>query len=460
MKTPLFVIVCIACLSFPGGVCSQEVQVPLDAEGELEIIGKELEQEIRIFPDYVGFKEARLFQVSGDSFALEIYYRREGRLFKQRLLLPPAKIDSLRREISAKIQMLHPPSLQDRSGRTRFLIRTFLLSYGFYSWAIPFTFDMEGKAAQITALLTGSGGFLVPFSVTGKTPVSQAAAALSGHGGTTGIAHGILLSELLFGEGNSLRKGLAMGLTGSMSGLVGGFALAQKSHLTAGTAELVGWGGNYGLVMGLGTAHLANILDEDYQDEGYRRQVALAALLGSGMGYWGGYALARQHSYSSGDAEVQVTTTLLGAYLATSLLNLTGSENSKAYTGAAMAGSMIGLGMGHSLLRDQEFSTGESRMMMLGAVGGMLFGGATALLIGGDSQQVSLSLTSLGALGGFWFTYRSFAEGARVEERSVSWNIGLAPQGLPPFAAWSTIPRSRSFRPRTGPALTCSYRFY
>lgn len=448
-------MVCIACVSLAETVCAQEEQVPLDAEGELEIIGKELERDLHLFPDYAGFKEARLFQVSGDSFALEIYYRREGRLFKQRLLLSPGKIDSLRREISAKIQMLRPPSLQDRSGRTRFLIRTFLLSYGFYSWAIPATFDMEGRSVQITALLTGSGGFLIPFSVTGKTPVSQAAAALSGHGGTTGIAHGILLSELLFGEGNSFRKGLAMGLTGSMSGLVGGFALAQKSHLVAGTSELVGWGGNYGLVMGLGTAHLADNLDEDH-----RRQFALAALLGSGMGYWGGYALAQQHSYSSGDAEVQVTTTLLGAYLATSLLNLTGSENSKAYTGAAMAGSTIGLGLGHSLLRDQEFSTGESRMMMLGAVGGMLFGGATALLIGGDSQQVGMSLTSLGALGGFWFTYRSFAEGARLEEGSVSWDIGLAPQGLPAFAAWSTIPRSRSFHSRTGPALTCSYRFY
>jgi hypothetical protein len=316
MKIALLCLVALCSAS----LSAQELQIHLDQEGELERIGRKLERDLHLFPEIAKFREAKLFKLSDATFAMEIYYRREGSLFKERRLLPATEVDDLRRRVSARILALHPRALQDLSGRPRFLVRTFLLSYGFYSWGIPLALDLHGKDAQIIALVTGSAGFLAPFSLTSRHPVSQTAASFSGHLGTTGIAHGVLLHELLFGAEGSGRGALALAVAGSMGGLAGGFAFGQRSTLSAGSAEVISLGGDYGLLMGLGSAHLFGILDEDY-----RREFAASALIGSGLGYWGGGSLARRHAYTRGDAEVLSTVAALGAFAAAATVNLVGA---------------------------------------------------------------------------------------------------------------------------------------
>lgn len=431
-------------LFFALPATGQETQVPLDTEDSLEKIGGRLERELRLFPEYPGFREARLFQLADTTFALEIYCRQQGPLLKYRLLLSPGEVDALRQRVTARIQTLQPRTLLDRDGRSHFLMRTFLLSYGFYSWAIPVSLDLEGRSAATTALLAGSAGFFVPFAITNQIPVSQTTASLSGHLGTTGIAHGMLLGELLMGDANTFRRNLALGTAGSLAGLVGGFQLGQRSSMPAGTAEMIGWGGNYGLLMGLGSAHLAGILDDQ------RRWFALPALVGSGLGYWGGHALAQRQPYTRGDSEMLVATTFLGTYLSVTLVNLTGTDQEKVYTTAAMAGSAVSIGLGERLLRDRDFSTSQSRMIILGGAAGYLLGGAVNHILGGDSSQSWLSLTALGALGGSWFTYRTFAEEARMEDESGSWKVQLHPEALFCRAAPRALP---------SPVITCTLNF-
>ena len=411
----------LALIALPA--LGQEIQVPLDSEDSLQRIGRKLERELRLFPDHPGFREAQLFQLADTTFALEIHCRQQGIQLKYRTLLTADQVDALRQRVTTRIQNLQPRALLDRDGRTRFLMRTFLLSYGFYAWAIPAGLDLDGRAAATTALLAGSAGFFAPFAITNQIPVSQTTASFSAHLGTTGIAHGMLLGELLLGSGNTFRSNLALGTAGSLAGLIGGFKLGRQSSMSAGTAELIGSGGNYGLLMGLGSAHLAEILDEDH-----RRQYALAALTGSGLGYWSGHILAGLQPSTRGDTELLGTTAVLGAYLAATLVNLTDTENERAYTAAAMSGSAVGIGLGHSLLQDHDFSTGASRMIMLGSAAGYLLGGAVNQILGGDSPQSWLSLTSLGAAGGFWKTYQSYAGEARADSASdPAWSFNLAP---------------------------------
>ncbi len=439
MKTLFLCLTVLCCAS----LSAQELQVHLDREGELERIGRKLERDLRLFPGVSGFREARLFQLPDATFALEIYYRREGSLFKQRRLLPTSEVDDLRQRVSARILELRPRALQDLSGRPRFLVRTFLLSYGFYSWGIPVALDLEGRTAQVTALLTSSTGFLAPFWLTNRLPVSQTAASFSGHLGTTGIAHGVLLSELLFGEESSQREILALAVVGSMSGLAGGFALGHRSAMPAGTAEVIGLGGDYGLLLGLGSAHLAGILDEDH-----RRQIAAATLIGSGLGYLGGHSLARRQAYTRGDAQVLGTAGVLGAFAAAATIKLADVEEEKVYTAAAMAGSAAGVTLGHTRLRDLNFTTGEARMLLLGAFGGYLMGGAVGLIVAEDSDRAMVALVALGSLGGFWFTGRTIAEQARNPGESA-WDIYLGPQSLIGFHS----------SPSALPLFTCRYRF-
>lgn len=424
----------------------RELQVPLNAEGSLEIIDRRLEQDLHLFSGYSGFREARLFQVADTLYALEIYCRPTGRLFKYRRLLSAGQVETLRQEVTALLS-LRPSALQDQSGRTRFLIQTFLFSYGFYSWAIPVALDLEGRSAQITGLLVGSAGFFTPFAITSRTPVSEASASLSGLGGLTGMAQGIALSELLLGKESSPRTRLGLATAGSLADLASGFGLAWRWRLDAGTAEVIGWGGIYGLLMGVGATHVAFGVEDEHQ-----RLAAAAALAGSGLGCGAGYALARQDAYTRGDADLLVLSGILGAHTGLALARFSDSENSRLYTGALMAGSILGLGVGQGLLRERDFSLNQSRIVLLSTVGGYLLGGATSLILEADSDQARLSLTLLGGLGGSWLTYRTFAGEAREEAVTARWDIRLHPEAL---ALWAKGPIS----PSALPFLSCTLAF-
>jgi hypothetical protein len=87
-------------------------------------------------------------------------------------------------------------------------------------------------------------------------------------------------------------------------------------------------------------------------------------------------------------------------------------------------------------------------MMMLGAFGGSLMGGAVGQIVAQDSDRARVALLALGSLGGFWFTGRTIAEQARDRGESA-WDIYLAPQSL--IASHSS--------PSALPLITCKYRF-
>src|SRR6185295_10082406 len=55
-----------------GVLAAQEVQVPLDEAGRLEMITPELARKLDLFTDVAGFREARLFRVSDSSYVLEV----------------------------------------------------------------------------------------------------------------------------------------------------------------------------------------------------------------------------------------------------------------------------------------------------------------------------------------------------------------------------------------------------
>ena len=141
MKKIVFFLVALGCQPLLG----QELQVYLDREGTLDVLDRKLERQLRLFPDIIGFREARLFQLPDSSFALEIFYRQQGHLFKQRQLLTKTATRTLQKRVSDRILALRPRALQDLSGRPRFLVRSFLLSYGFYSWATPIALGLDGR---------------------------------------------------------------------------------------------------------------------------------------------------------------------------------------------------------------------------------------------------------------------------------------------------------------------------
>jgi hypothetical protein len=415
---------------------AHEVQVPFSQEPPILLLDAALERRVGLFPEYEGFREARLYQVSDSTFALEIHFRLADQILRERLLLSAEKVEELRLLLRGRLASPSVRAVREGNGRRRFLVTTFALSYGFYSWALPVSLDFKGRAGEATGLTVGSAGFFGPFYLSGRTPVSKGMAALSAHGGIVGIVHGLWLGELFFGERDRWRGRLGLSLGTSLGGLTGGLALARRTGWSAGTAEIIGLGGGYGMGMAAGTAELIGLFDGDH-----RRQVAAMALAGSALGYWGGRAFARRQHFTRGDADALLITALLGGYSGIALMVVADVvDNEKAFTAAAMAGGTLGVVAGERRGRGRDFSTGDARLIGLGALGGALLGGAFTALIDDQNQRLGAALTAAGALSGYALTFSALEAGARTS-------------GLDGTLYFAYIMRSGT------PFLSCIYHF-
>ena len=453
-KKTLFVFIMLLFICLTEISNAQEVQISIDEEGKIEYIDSKLKQKLELFTEYSNFREARLFQISDTSFVLEIYYRPQETLLKARLSFSAEEVKNFQRKVTERIKQRKPQVVLDQEGRTKLIGGTMALSLGYYGWAVPAALDVDdAKLAVALFMLTSGAGFYIPLSATRNIPVTDASTTLSLYGGTRGIVHGISLANLL-SKKPSERGVIASGMIVSIAETFAGFHIVNRSNMSAGTTETIGVGGDFGIGMGLGTAHLANFFDDD-KEQG----VAGCILLGSGLGLLGGKLLADHHPYTRGDTYVLSATGLLGAYIPLAVVDISGTENEKAYTTSSMLGAFIGLGLGHKLVQGKDFTTGQGNLIRLSELAGGLLGLGVAYLVSSEEEDNSvlyLTSSSIGAAGGFWIMYRSYAQSARTSDKGSSLNINIKPEGLFALAMGKRI----SFARETPlPLLTLNFRF-
>ncbi len=447
-----FILVLFICLTEISS--AQEVQIPIDEESKIEYIDSKLEQKLGLFTEYTNFREARLFQVSDTSFVLEISYQPQEKLLKVRLPFSEEEVKNFQRKVTERIKQKKPQVVLDQKGRTKLIVGTMALSLGYYGWAVPAALDVDdGKLAVALYMLTSGAGFYIPLSVTRNIPVTDGSTTLSLYGGTRGIVHGIFIANL-FSKEPSEQGLIASGMLVSIVETFAGFHIANRSNMSAGTSETIGVGGDFGIGLGLGTAYLANFFDDN---NGQRLSESI--LLGSGLGLLGGKVLADQQPYTRGDAYVLSAAGLLGAYIPLAVVDISGTENEKAYTASSMLGALVGLGLGHKLLQGKDFTTGQGTLIRLSEVAGGLLGLGVAYLVSSEDEDNSvlyLTSSSIGASCGFWLMYRSYAQSARTSNKDSSLNINIKPEGLLALAMGKVIsPAQKS----PLPLLTVTYRF-
>jgi len=406
--------------------CTQEVQIPVDKECKIEYIDTKLEKKLQLFPEYSNFREARLFQISDTLFVLEISYKLQEKSLKDRIHFSLEEADNFLQKVTERIIQKDPQVVLDQTGRTKLIASTMTLSMGYYGWVLPMMLEVnDGKLAAALYMLSSGAGFYVPYSVTRKIPVSDAAATLSLYGGTRGIIHGIALAYL-FDEEPLTKDFLGLGMLVSFSELFAGYSIANKFDLSAGTSETIGVGGDFGIGLGLGAAHLAGFIDNENN-----QAVAASVLLVTGMGLAGGKMLADHQPYTRGDSYVLNTMGFLGAYIPLALVDISGTEDEKIYTTSSMLGNLAGLGLGHNLLRGKDSTTGKGNLVRLSGLAGGLIGLGLAYLVDEDEDTtLYLTSSSIGATAGFWLMYRSYVQSARTSENESSWDINILPGGL------------------------------
>jgi len=432
MKTKMKMsgMIFFALLSITSLTTAQETQIPIDSQGKIEFIDAKLEQKLGLFAEYENFREARLFQISEADYVLEIVYQPQDKVLKKRISLSAAEMKNLQSRVSEQINQKTPEVTLDQEGRAKLLVGTTSLALGFYGWALPVAIKIDdGKVALALYMLTSGAGFFIPFSMTRDLQVTDAAATLSLYGGSRGILHGFALAGII-SEEPSMEGLFAAAIVAGIGEAIYGFRYADQRKLSAGTAEMIGLGGDFGVGLAVGVSHLADFFEHE---DG--RAIFGSILVGSGIGLTTGKWLAQQQSYTRGDAYVLGTTGLLGAYVPLAIVDMFNPDQEKAYSAAAMAGAICGIGLGQHLIRGKDFTTAQSNYIQLSTVAGGLLGAGLAYLLSSDDDDdvnstLYLTSSSAGAIAGYWLMYRSLAKSATITENSSSWKINLHPEAL------------------------------
>lgn len=418
---------------------AQEVQVPLDQSGRVEVVDAALARRLNLFRDeYPGFREARLFQGADAVFVLDVLMRRDGQTLRERRTLSAAEVAELRARISEQVAIHAPGAGLDQNGRYALLGQTALLGLTFYGRAVPYALNVRDPAVYAgTYLLTAAGSFFVPLVLTQNQPVSYGMANLSRYGAGRGVLHGMLLHELVRSEPDGVscmefctytprdeeRTRALLTLATSVTEGVGGYLWARNARMNAGTAATVAGGSDLGTLWGAGTAVLLT------GDEASARFVAGAALAGAAAGTWGGRQLAARRDYSWGDATLMYTASALGVYGGIMAAVLSEAESARFVAGTVLAGSAAGAMVADRLVRDTDFSVEQALLVQLGTLAGGIAGGGVAVILDADEKPFAL-LSTAGAMAGFGATYNLLKPAAAAGATDPRLRVQLSPHGL------------------------------
>lgn len=328
------------------------------------------------------------------------------KIFSQTLDLPTDSIKSIKTDDRVVL---------DQEGRTKVLLTSTAISLGFYGWGIPTALRIKNNQALAASyLFIGAGGFFLPYYLTQKSEVSDAAATGYLYGSTRGIMHGLGSYILAAGERHwDHRNAIGTMCAASIAEGIGFYHLAEKLNYTGGRAEAVGVYGDFGLV-NLGIFAPMTLGFDDSRSNG------AAILLGSGTGLVAGHYLTANNDYTRGDAFALSDAGVLGGYAGLTIAALTEMKGEKEIPGCVMAGSLTGLAIGERLIRNKNFTTGQGWMIRLSMLAGALTGGGVAYLIRKEPEpKLYSSLSCLGALGGYAVM---FSSAAASSDNAVSQN--------------------------------------
>jgi hypothetical protein len=400
-----FIRISIASLLFVTIFCSvhsaraQETETTFDTEGKLATLTPEMESEAQLFPDAVGFKEARLFSLPDSSYTLEITSEHDGKTVHTRKSLTRNQRDSLSARLLNKLVVTHPSLLLDQTGRADFLVGMGVLSLGVYGPSIAaMTSSRDGGTAVGIWLLSAGGGYLIPSSMTSNATVTRAQASLGIAAGVEGYMAGLVLSDLA----HSTTEGFAgISTVISIGDLAAMYSIAGSTQMSEGKAVLMGGAGLDGMLDGYA---IGGLIDNSSELSGAKEG---GIILGHVVGYIAGNAIANRANYTSGDASginllanLGYLTGLVNVGLANTDIDIL--RNQPAFV-SALVGNVAGYYIGSNLLRNYSLTNAEGTYLGLGVAGGALIGFGIGFLADSKTETpvVTSLLATVGAIGGF-----------------------------------------------------------
>jgi hypothetical protein len=280
--------------------------------------------------------------------------------------------------------------------------------------------------------LPAAASFFVPFLLTQHRTVTRGMASLGVHEGILGYVHGAMLYSAVTNTSHWARQS-ALALQSGVSLIegLGGVFYAKSADLSEGGADLIGWGGDFGALFGMGAVALVSSHSNQTA-----RGLGIGGLAGATAGYVGGGWLEARRDYDLGQSELVRTGGVVGAGVAVLPAIYALPSSSKPYVGSLMAGGALGTYLGDRLAQDWDPTTGQAALLDLGGVaGGLLADGVTYLVspsnMSTDSRIKLFATTSaVGAVGGLvgtWFALGIAPRGAKAPEAEAAVSFHLGP---------------------------------
>ncbi|PLX24545.1 MAG: hypothetical protein C0599_01940 [Salinivirgaceae bacterium] len=406
-----------------------EVQVSPDAEGKLEYITSDQEKRLNLFSEYKNFIEARCFQLTDTSFAIEISYKENGVVKRAKKYYNSEAFMAFRNNVTSLISQNAPETILNQEGRSRLLTVSTAVGLTYYGWALPTAMNVEdGKLFLGMYMLSAGTSFFLPYAITRKQAVSPSQADLFIYGQTRGILHGNLINLAIMEESDPT-FGSFMGMSFSIAEGVIGYHWARKEKMTRGDALTIGLWGDFGMGIFAGTSYTLGFLETN----GVRR-LSATTLLGAATGITFGNYMRKKYTYTAGDVYMQRSLGFLGAYVPVAISLIGEVEDAKVVTGVAALGSIGGLTLGHYIAQNNDYTAGQGRLIALGQTAGGLVGLGAGYLISSENDnayKVWLGGSVLGSVGGFILMNKLFANRkVKSNEKKHAFNFSLNPQGF------------------------------
>ena len=369
-----------------------------------------------------------------------------------------------------QIQASPPTSQLDQSGRWPLVLQNIALGAGLYGWAVPYVLNADDFRWYTGGVMVSAGSaFYLTYQYTKGVEMTHARTQMMRYGELLGLRYGGGINKIFdlreevdyYDEWNEPvykdKKAWAWVLMAAVpTGLYVGEHLYEKYEPSNGQAwvwttwtagiglsgrlahhiidkepESPDWGGDWRTF-----TEAQNQYQEDYDK--WEKRGTIAELVSYPIGMYLGQKLVQNKNYSFGDAVMIMQGWTYGYFntmMLQSLLFDDGDENMFFFL--ASAGGLAHMYGYDRWIQDEDYSFGQSMLMLLGSGSGIFFGFGTAIMLDiTDKPMLAFGLAGYGA--GTYLT-RSILnvapDGSLAENTSTK--VSIAPTAIPSFTGSS-----------------------
>jgi len=360
--------------------------------------------------------------------------------------------------------------IKDQSGRWPLVLQNMVIGSGLYGWTVPYVLGADDfRWYAGTEMLSLGGAFYLTYKYTEDMDISHARAQMLRYGGLVGLRYG-LGTKTLFRLSDTGKTWAWILMASVPTGIIAGDYFYSDLKPSNGQAWV------FTLWTALGGINARTLytyfdpdpyygneenevidpvleqqLEKDYETWN-RNHTAIELLVGYPIGFLVGKKLAREKTYSFGDALMLYQGYGFGFFnsmmLQEILYNKFDEKRWMVLNNLGALGSMLYY---DKWIGGFEFSAGQSILMSLGSASGMAFGTGLGIIMEVDNLKSMMILTLTGyGLG----TYLTRGIVHPNKEGSTITDLGAQTIVMPTVLSY-TVDGKR----KTAPAISINFRF-